>query len=199
MRRRETDVNPKFDSIDEEREYWETRGPLGSGKRGRVNKPVPEEQRRSFLSVRLSGDELTRLRDLAGKNGSGPSTFARQVLLAFMELVEKRGETQETESVRTVSLEEVCESFARKMPDSLKQQMVDLFKSTSMGDIDNPSVMIFDQEQLEVFKKLGAMLTSFIIESANPSFRVITPYDSNYDRVKATLEVKGDSSNRIQV
>ncbi len=76
---------PEFKSLDEEREYWEARGPLAEGHKGRINKPQPDQKRSSFLSIRLTGEELTQLRDMAAEFGMGPSTYARQVLRLAIE------------------------------------------------------------------------------------------------------------------
>ena len=76
---------PEFKSLEEEKEYWEARGPLAEGHEGRINKPRPRQKRSSFLAVRLTGEELACLRDLAAKQGLGPSTFARIVLTSAIE------------------------------------------------------------------------------------------------------------------
>ena len=76
---------PEFKSLDEEREYWEARGPLTEGHRGRINRPKPKQKRSSFLSIRLTGEELTQLRDMAAEFGMGPSTYVRQVLKLAIE------------------------------------------------------------------------------------------------------------------
>lgn len=70
--------NPKFGSIEEEDKYWETHSPLAEGLEGEVQ--TTEQKRSSFLSVRMTGDELSQLRDEAAKLGLGPSTYARLVL-----------------------------------------------------------------------------------------------------------------------
>jgi len=70
--------NPKFGSIEEEDKYWETHSPLDEGFEGEVE--TSEQKRSSFLSVRMTGDELSQLRDEAVKMGLGPSTYARLVL-----------------------------------------------------------------------------------------------------------------------
>ena len=75
----------EFKTLEEEREYWEARGPLAEGHKGTVNKPKTRQKRSSFLAVRLTGEELTRLRDIAAKQGLGPSTFARIVLTSAIE------------------------------------------------------------------------------------------------------------------
>lgn len=76
---------PEFQSLEEEREYWEARGPLAEGHKGRISKPKPSQKRSSFLSIRLTGEEVTQLRDMAAKLGIGPSTYARQVLRLAIE------------------------------------------------------------------------------------------------------------------
>jgi len=76
---------PEFKSLDEEREYWEARGPLAEEQGGRINRPKPGQKRSSFLSIRLTGEELTQLRDVAAEFGMGPSTYTRQVLKLAIE------------------------------------------------------------------------------------------------------------------
>lgn len=76
---------PNFKSLEEEKAYWEARGPLAEGHTGRVSKPGRREKRSSFLVIRLTGEELTRLRDIAAEQGLGPSTFARLSLKRAIE------------------------------------------------------------------------------------------------------------------
>jgi len=75
--------NPRFSSVEEEDEYWKTHSPLDEGYEGEVQKS--KQKRSSFLSVRLTGKELTQLRDMAAEFGIGPSTYARQVLSLAIE------------------------------------------------------------------------------------------------------------------
>jgi hypothetical protein len=76
---------PEFKTLEEEKEYWDAHGPLAEGHKGIINKPRSKQQRSSFLAVRLTGEELTRLRDLAAKQGFGPSTYARIILTSAIE------------------------------------------------------------------------------------------------------------------
>lgn len=85
MNRKSKTKIPEFQSLDEEREYWEARGPLAEGHRGRINRAKPDKKRSSFLSIRLTGEELTRLRDVAAEFGVAPSTYARHVLKLAIE------------------------------------------------------------------------------------------------------------------
>lgn len=82
---KKNDGIPEFETLEEERKYWEARGPLANGHKGTLNKPKAKQKRASFLAVRLTGEELTRLRDMAAKQGIGPSTFARMILTSAIE------------------------------------------------------------------------------------------------------------------
>ena len=66
--------------LEAERCHYESIGPLADGNRGRIHKP-DDRKRSSFLCVRLTGTELTKLRDIAGKRGLGPSTLARLLII----------------------------------------------------------------------------------------------------------------------
>lgn len=83
--KREKGVIPEFKSLEEEKAYWEARGPLAEGHKGKINKPRPQQKRSSFLSVRLTGEELTQLRDMASSFGIGPSTYTRQLIRLTIE------------------------------------------------------------------------------------------------------------------
>jgi hypothetical protein len=76
---------PEFKSPEEEREYWESRGPLAEGHKGTIHKPGTRQKRSSFLAVRLTGEELTKLRDIASRQGIGTSTYARMMLTSAIE------------------------------------------------------------------------------------------------------------------
>ena len=75
--------NPRFGSLEEEDEYWKTHSPLDEGYEGEVQKS--KRKRSSFLSLRLTGEELTQIRDMGAKLGMGPSTYARQLLSFIIE------------------------------------------------------------------------------------------------------------------
>ena len=70
--------NPKFVSAEEEDKYWAGHSPIDEGYTGEVQ--VEKQKRSSFLTIRFTGDELTQLRDLAGRKGMGPSTYIRSII-----------------------------------------------------------------------------------------------------------------------
>src|SRR3990170_4853612 len=117
---------PEFQSLEEEREYWEARGPLAEGHKGRINKPKPGQKRSSFLAVRLTGDELTRLRDIAAKQGLGPSTFARIVLASAIE--------QQSKVPKRITVEQLKNALEENLPQPVKEKAEDLVKDISIGN-----------------------------------------------------------------
>jgi len=148
---------PEFKTLEEEREYWEARGPLAEGKKGRVNRPSPGQKRSSFLAVRLKGEELTRLRDVAAKQGLGPSTYARLVLTAAIE----QGSKPPTKK----TLEDVFEALDKNISQQTKDRMGALFKTMSIGD--PPYLLeLTDRNKFEEFGRLsaGALLSLAGIE-----------------------------------
>ncbi len=70
--------NPRFSSIEEEDTYWKNHSPLDEGFKGEVE--TSEQKRSSFLSVRMTGDELSQLKEEAANLGLGTSTYARLIL-----------------------------------------------------------------------------------------------------------------------
>ncbi|MBI2934731.1 MAG: hypothetical protein HYY29_04070 [Chloroflexi bacterium] len=184
---------PQFKSFEEEREYWEARGPFGEGHRARLNRPSPGAQRGSFLTVRMSGAEITRLRDVAIKFDCGPSTLARRILIAFIDQMEKLGKMEARKDDRTLTLEEICESVEEKIPAPLKDRLEKLVKAAMLGD---RSFILVDPAQMPELEEVSAKLISMLIETAAPSVRVITPYDSNYEKVKSAIETGKGGANR---
>ena len=82
MKKKENSI-PHLKSLEEEKAYWETLGPLAEGQKGRVS--LAKQRRSSFLVIRLTGEELTRLRNVARERGLGPSTYGRLVLKQAIE------------------------------------------------------------------------------------------------------------------
>lgn len=77
MNRISKNAVPEFATIEQEKEYWESHGLLDKSRAVKINKAASGTKRASFLNIRLSGEELTQLRDLAAASGTGPSTYTR--------------------------------------------------------------------------------------------------------------------------
>jgi len=79
--------NPGFGTAEEEAAFWGEHSPLTEGYEGRMERK--RQKRSSYLALRLSGEELERLRDAAERAGVGPTTLARNLILQGLE--EERG------------------------------------------------------------------------------------------------------------
>lgn len=176
MKRAKDSRIPEFKSLEEEKEYWEARGPLAEGHKGRTNKPRPRQRRSSFLAVRLTGEELTRLRDLAATQGLGPSTFARIVLNSVIE-------QQSLPNHKTVDkLRDILED---NIPQSIKEQAERLLEETSLGDSDNPFARLFDRDQMNEWGELGLKAISILL--ATYGVQVVTDEHPNYKEINALV------------
>jgi hypothetical protein len=177
----------KFKSSEEERAYWEKRGPLAKGARNQLVKPFSHKKLESFLSIRLSGKELTEFRDLADKCGRGPSTFGREILLAVLNYFNAPSVDS---GKRQIPIQDICRDLAAKMPEDFKEKMTDLMKSSIIGDVNKPSLLVFDPSQIKELEEISSKMLALLIESTNPNVKVVTPSDQKYEKVKSLLEAK---------
>jgi antitoxin component of RelBE/YafQ-DinJ toxin-antitoxin module len=178
MKKREDTGLPEFQSLDEEKSYWEERGPLAEGRKGRINEPKPGQRRSSFLAVRLTGEELTRLRQIAAQHGLGPSTFARLVLTAAI--------AQQGRLPRRVTLDELRDILETSLPQSVKDKAEALTKAAAVGDPDNPAMLIIDAGQKEAWEDFSYSFLSAVF--AMVGVRVIKPESESYQKAKEILK-----------
>ena len=132
--KRDTGI-PEFESLEEEKEYWEARGPLAEGHKGRINKPKSAQRRSSFLAVRLTGEELTHLRDMAAKQGLGTSTLARLLLTRAIE--------KEDCVPEVVNSDDIMSRMYSNLSQTDKDKLESFIKDVAIGDTDNPLALIF--------------------------------------------------------
>lgn len=180
MKRTGAKAIPEFQTLEEERKYWETRGPLAEGHKGRVNKPKLGQKRSSFLAVRLTGEELTRLRDIAARQGIGPSTFARLVLTAA---IEHQGKLP-----KRVALDELREVLEANLPQPIKEKAEALARAAAIGDPDDPALLIFDASQREALEEFTLSFLSSVFAMAG--VQIITPGSKNYQEVREIVKAQ---------
>ena len=84
---------PKFNNLEEEDKFWQSHSPLMEDYKGKVQKR--KQNRASFLSVRLTGEELAYLKEKATQYSLGPSTYARQILVQAIRAENKLGSLEE--------------------------------------------------------------------------------------------------------
>ncbi len=180
MKKREDAELPEFRSLDEEKRYWEERGPLAQGRKGRVNKPKPGQKRSSFLAVRLTGEELTLLRDIAARQGIGPSTFARLVLTAA---IEHQGKLP-----KRVTLDELRNVLETNLPQPIKDKAEALARASAIGDPENPAMLIIDASRREALEEFTLSFVSALFAIAG--VQVIGPEDEKYEEVKEIVKAR---------
>jgi len=152
--------NPRFSSIEEEDKYWETHSPLDEGFEGEVE--TSEQKRSSFLSVRMTGDELSQLRDAAAKLGLGPSTYARLILTHAI--------SHQNPSVQYPF-------------NCLNNSIVGLANSLS-----RPGICIFDTSDMNINQDVVINMLGVLSSAWN--CRMITPDDADYEKVKCLVRTQ---------
>jgi len=166
--------NPNFTSLEEERKYWEVHNPLAEGYKGKIQRS--RQKRSSFLAVRLTGEELTRLRDIAAKQELGPSTFARILLMSAIE--------HQSKSSKLITLDELIE----KLPQAVKEKAKEFTKAVAIGDPDRPSLIVMDAGQLNKLEELTRILLGALLSAAG--VQLITPEDKRYEEVKEVVKAQ---------
>jgi|WetSurMetagenome_2_1015567.scaffolds.fasta_scaffold165757_2 hypothetical protein len=169
---------PEFTSLEEEKAYWEARGPLAAGRKGRLNKPKAGQKKSSFLAVRLTGEELTRLRTIAANQGIGPSTFARLVLSRAIENAGRQP--------RSVTVDELKNTLANTLPQSVREKAEAFDKEMTIDDPENPSLVIIDANQKKAIKEFAVSWLAAVFAIAN--VQMVTPRDVEYGSIKSAVK-----------
>jgi predicted DNA binding CopG/RHH family protein len=177
------DAVPKFKTLNEEREYWEARGPLADGHKGAINKPRQKQKRSSFLAVRLTGEELTRLRDMASEQGLGPSTFARVVLSTII---------QQNGFPKRIPFDDFVNAISSRFSQEDMEKYQRLIKDVVIGDPDNPALLIYSGQ-----RKAWEEFTSLFLERIL-GVRVMPTKNDNYQKIVEIAKVKS-KKEEIQV
>jgi hypothetical protein len=165
---------PRFKTLAEEKEYWESKSICNTDVEGEINEPVSTKRRSSFLSVRLSGDELTQLHDEASKFNMGPSTFARALLLAFIQS-EKRPREE-------ISLQKVIQVVDQKTSPQFREKAARLMEEISLGGSQKPSVLVIDPGQQKEMYEMGQKLVEMLFEVVG--YKLVRSTENNADIAK---------------
>lgn len=163
---------PEFKTLEEEKEYWEARGPLAERHRGTINKPKAKQKRSSFLAVRLTGEELTRLRDAAAQKGLGPSTFARMVLTNTIE---------RQNQLKTITMDQLMDIFEYVSP-HITDRAENLIKKIAVGDPENPAMLVIDADQKKEYEELSLSLIKTLLKLVG--IQLVTSEKEDYQKVK---------------
>jgi hypothetical protein len=160
MERKEENKLPEFQSLEEEKEYWEARGPLAEGRKGRINKPKADQKRSSFLSVRLTGEEITSLREVAAIFYTTPSELARGAILDSVKQFKSLHEMAQKEQKK---LEEALR-YGLSYPSIKPLDLVSQTSEATLGDThlywkriieDNPKMALYHTALLILENLIG--------------------------------------------
>ena len=144
-----------FESLEEEKEYWEKKGPMARGAKSRLAYPETSEKLSSFLSVRLSGKEITQLRDLAAVYDCGLSTLVRNILLAYLQHLNVEAETKPANSTDLNCLDKVYESLSEKLPAAVIERVEALYKADAPDSPEHQSLSVMDPDQIRELTDLS--------------------------------------------
>ena len=149
--------NPKFGSFEEEDKYWASHSPLDEGYPAEIQKE--KQKRSSFLTIRLTGEELTQLRDISSSKGMGPSTFIRTLIQNAL--------TPREQAELTLSKSgQQLQSIVQKLVSDKKAGGTLLVKDKA-------------KEQYEVPPEAFC-----ILQLSKACVKVITPADAEFDEMK---------------
>jgi len=174
--------NPKFNNVVDEDKYWKTHSPLAEGYAAEIQKE--KQKRSSFLTIRLTGDELTLLRNLALSKGIGPSTYIRALIKDAL-TPEERAElalSKSTQQFQSVIQDLVCDKKARGI--SAIKDMTEN-KYLSFKDalcIFEPSKSLLTSQQLNDL--VTAIIRIIYQKISDACVKVITPNDTDFDQIK---------------
>jgi predicted DNA binding CopG/RHH family protein len=181
--KKKTYPNPRFGSITEEDEYWAKHSPLDDGYSGEIQKE--KQKRSSFLTIRLTGEELTQLRDIASSKGVGPSTFIRTLIKDALTPRERAELSLSESSQRFQSIVQGL-AYDRKaggtsaVKDKAKEQYRALHEAFYILEL---SKVLGTQEKIN---NLTAAITLNIFDQliSDACVKVITSGDAEFDEIK---------------
>lgn len=165
--------NPRFRSLEEEEKYWETHSPLAEGHEGKIQRS--SQKRSSFLAVRLTGEELTRLRDIAVKQGVGPSTFARLLLTSAIE--------RQNALPKRITLEQLKDTLEENLPQSVREKAEHISKAISICN--PPFLLEISKLATEEWEDFALHFISSILVMAG--VQVVTTKDVDQRKPKPEL------------
>ena len=87
---------PKFRSLEEEAEFWETHSPFDFEGWKEVRQFKVARPLRHVLGLRLDAKTIDRLAEIGGRMGIGPSTLARIWIMERLSQVEVRESSVES-------------------------------------------------------------------------------------------------------
>lgn len=164
--------NLRFKSLEEEREYWEGHSPLVEGYEGKVQ--CGRQKLSSYFALRLTGQEITRLRDAAARKNLTVSAYARQVLMSAVEESE-----QPSKPVRLKDLGALLEEH---LAPQTREQIDSLIKATAIGNAERPALFVIDASQMKTIGAIAKVLLPLLFSLAGVT--MVSPENKEYHAMR---------------
>lgn len=171
------ELMPQFETEEQEAEYWDTHSPLDFVAEPKAQKVRVRGAKDRPITIRLDSESRLKLDKLAAEQGLGPSTFARLILTSVIERREKLP--------KRVTLDELKDVLEKNLPQSIKDQAESLVRATSIGDLENPTLLLIDASQMKEYEKFMWSFLSALLAIAG--VQVITSEDSEYEKLKSIV------------
>ena len=169
---------PKFETEEQEAEYWDTNSPLDVAPEPKAERVTVEGAKDRPLTIRLDSESRSKFDKLAAQQGLGPSCFGRLIIASVIE-----GRVNLPKRITPNELKGLLE---KNLPQSIKDQSESLLRAASIGDPNNPSALFLDKSQIDQWGELGLQAISTLL--AYYGLLIITPEHNKYEEIKALVE-----------
>lgn len=176
----EKELISQFETEEQEAGYWDTHSPLDLVAEPKAQRVAVRGAKDRSITIRLDSESRSNLDKLAAEQGLGSSTFARLILTSVIERREKLP--------KRLTLDELKEVLEKNLPQSIKDQAESLARAASIGDTENPTLLLIDASQMKEYEEFMWSFLSTLLAIAGVD--VITPEDSNYKKLKSIVGIR---------
>jgi len=174
----ERELIPQFETEEQEAEYWDSHSPLDLATEPKAQKVRVRGVKDRPITVRLDSESRSKLDRLAAKQGLGPSSFARLILMSVIE--------QRSKLPKRITPDDLKNMLEEITPQLIKNRADLLVKETAIGDPDNPSFLILNQSQIDEWGELGLQAICALL--ARYDVQVITHEHTKYEEMKTLVQ-----------
>lgn len=160
--------NPQFKSVEEEDAYWQRHDPLTEDYKGKWQRR--RQKLSSYFALRLTGEEITRLRNAATKKDLTISAYARGVLMAAVE--------KEERPAKPLTTDDLAELLGQGIPESVAERMLSLVKEMATGSPSKPTLLVIDTPQVKEWEEIAKLLIPLLLSLVGA--RVVSPEKKQY-------------------
>ena len=172
------ELTPKFETEEQEAEYWDTHSPLDLAAEPKVQKVRVRGAKDRPITIRLDSVTRQKLNELATERGLGPSTFARSILMSAIE--------QGGNLPKSMNLDDLRGVLERNLPKAIKERADSLIRDIAIGSTENPAFLLLDKSQMDEWGELGLQAISILL--AEYGVQVVSHEHTKYKEVKNLVQ-----------